>query len=467
MLPRLYLFTVLCLNSAVALAEVNSDPDVSASVPVKVAESSDKVSPQQEEARKQVISEGEDPQEQKRSEHEEQVEEHIELQQQTEPVAEKDVVLDKAREEVKSEEQEPSFEREQEVKKPVVEEPLKGDVYGSIRLHYRTTDAGSIIGDAGSRIGAEGEWRATEDTWVYARVEAGFNLLDEIDQLLSPGGGAGEGSQGDSIFARLYSVGIATPVVVADFGKSWSSYYKISNFTDRFDSVGSSAVGTFNANTDGGATGTGRADGVLQTRAYIDFLPEAWKVKPFNLNIQLQSDQPIPRVDGENYQNAIGLSAVLESREDYSFGIAYNRARIDDLNNPAVQAAGIRGDAEAYLIGARWFDEQWYLGFTLARLRNHETTDAGTYFIGWGSELYSRYRLIKGYWLVAGYNWLDPDDGEIQAGQFQLRYGVVGLRYSIDEFNRLAYAEWRVDSTVSENGEVLGNIFTIGIRWNF
>jgi len=226
-------------------------------------------------------------------------------------------------------------------------------------------------------------------------------------------------------------------------------------------------VGTFNATTDGGATGTGRADGVLQTRAFIDFLPETWKVKPFNLNIQLQSDQPIPRVDGVNYQNAIGLSAVLESSDDYSFGIAYNRARIDDLNNPAVQAAGIRGDAEAYLIGARWFDEQWYLGFTAARLKNHETTDAGTYFIGWGSELYTRYRLIKGYWLVAGYNWLVPDDEEIQAGQFELKYGVVGLRYSIDDFNRLAYAEWRLDNTISETGENLGNILTVGVRWDF
>jgi len=467
MLSRLRLLIVLCLSSAASLAEVDSDSAVSASVPVDVAEPSDQVSPQQEEARQQVMSEEEDPQAQNRSEREEQVDGFIEQQQQTEPVPEKDMVLEKARKEVKSEEQEPSFDREQVVKKPVVKEPLKGDIYGSIRLHYRSIDAGSIFGDAGSRIGAEGEWRTTPDTWVYARVEAGFNLLDELDTLLTPGGGAGEGDQGESVFARLYTVGIETPVVVAGFGKNWSSYYKISNFTDRFDSVGSSAVGTFNADTDGGATGTGRADGVLQTRAYIDFLPEAWKVKPFNLNIQLQSDQPIPGVDGENYQNALGLSAVMESTDDYSFGIAYNRARIDDLNNPAVQAAGIRGDAEAYLIGARWFDEQWYLGITAARLRNHETTDAGTYFIGWGSELYTRYRLIKRYWLVAGYNWLVPDDDEIQAGQYELKYGVVGLRYSIDDFNRLAYAEWRLDSTVSESGETLGNIFTIGIRWDF
>jgi len=158
---------------------------------------------------------------------------------------------------------------------------------------------------------------------------------------------------------------------------------------------------------------------------------------------------------------------VLELSDDFTFGIAYNRAQIEDLDNPAVVAAGIKGDAKALLFGARWFDEQWYLALTAARLENHETTDKGTYFIGWGSELYARYRLIKSYWLVAGYNWLSPDKDETQAGQYELLYGVVGLRYSIDDFKRLAYAEWRLDSTTGEDGEALGNIFTIGVRWDF
>jgi predicted porin len=190
-------------------------------------------------------------------------------------------------------------------------------------------------------------------------------------------------------------------------------------------------------------------------------------VEPFNLNVQLQSGQPIPRVEGVRYQNAIGLSTVLELSDDFTFGIAYNRAQIEDLDNPAVVAAGIKGDAKALLFGARWFDEQWYLALTAARLENHETTDKGTYFLGWGSELYARYRLIKNYWLVAGYNWLSPDKDETQAGQYELLYGVVGLRYSIENFKRLAYVEWRLDGTISEDGEALGNIFTIGMRWGF
>jgi predicted porin len=460
MQPGIHLFIVLCLSSAIVLAEDTGDaaPVESESGADATRETADQ---ENAEARQKVVSESEDPQEQKKLERVEGAAQEDGLA----PAVE--AKKEKARGEVESEGEEPRIEREEVVEKTVVEQPYSGRIYGSLRLRYRSTAEGSILGDAGSRIGLEGEYRTAEESWLYARVEAGFNVLDELDTLLSPGGGAGEGQQGDSFFPRLYTVGIDTPVIVASYGKSWSSYYKISNFTDRFDSAGSSAVGTFNANTDGGSTGTGRADNVLQTLAFIDFMPEKWRVKPFNLNIQVQSSQPIPGVESVDYRYAFGLSAVLDSRDDYSLGVAYNRARVDDLDNPAVQAAGIEGDAEAFLVGARWFDEQHYIGFTVARLWNHEATDEGTYFIGLGSELYARYRLIKSYWLVGGYNWLVPDDDQVQAGEYELRYGIVGLRYSIDEFNRLAYAEWRLDSTTSETGEKIGNIFTIGVRWDF
>ena len=463
---------MLCLSAADTVAETGNDDASRSAEQIEESAPVEQVSAEQEEARQQVISEEEDPQAQKTSERQDVIREAAEQEgamEQTvdEQATEAKPASDTPRKEVESEGEEPRFEREREITEPVTRERFDGRIYGSVRLRYRSTDVGSVLGDAGSRAGLEGDLKIARDSWVSGRVEVGFNLLDEIDTLLSPGGGSGESEQGDSLFPRLYSVGIETPVVVASYGKSWSTYYKISNFTDRFDSAGSSAVGTFNANTDGGATGTGRADSVLQTLAYIDFMPEKSKINPFNLNIQLQSGQPIPGVEGVNYQYAFGLSAVLDSREDYSLGVAYNRARIDELDNAAVQAAGIEGDAEAYLLGARWFDDQRYIAFTVARLRNHEATDLGTYFLGWGSELYARYRLIKGYWLVGGYNWLTPDEDEIQAGEYELLYGIIGLRYSIDDFNRLAYAEWRIDSTVSETGERLGNIFTIGIRWDF
>ena len=293
MLPRLPIIIAVCLSSAAVQAEEAGDPAAAVSGS-DTAVSSDQVAQEKQEARRQVISEGEDPQDEKSVDRHESAEQAVEQARQPARVSAVEEEIEKAREEVRSEAEEPRIEREEIVEKTVAEQPYTGKIYGSVRLRYRSTDAGSVLGDAGSRVGLEGEYRIDQQSWVFARLEVGFNLLDELDTLLSPGGSGGESEQGDSLFPRLYTVGIDTPVILASYGKSWSTYYKIAGFTDRFDSAGGSAVGTFNANTDGGATGTGRADNVLQTLAFIDFLPEKWRVNPFNLNIQLQSGSLYP-----------------------------------------------------------------------------------------------------------------------------------------------------------------------------
>jgi hypothetical protein len=100
MSPKLHLLIALCLCSANILAEVKTDQPDSTGVPVDAAESPGQVTPQQEEVLQQVISEGEDPQELQRSEHEEQVEELIEHQQPAEAAPEKEVP-DKDRDDIR------------------------------------------------------------------------------------------------------------------------------------------------------------------------------------------------------------------------------------------------------------------------------------------------------------------------------------------------------------------------------
>ena len=77
MFSRLYLFTVLCLNSAAIMAEVSSDAVSTASEPAEVSAPAEQVSEEQEEARQQVISEEEDPQAQRTSERQEEIREIV------------------------------------------------------------------------------------------------------------------------------------------------------------------------------------------------------------------------------------------------------------------------------------------------------------------------------------------------------------------------------------------------------
>ena len=360
---------------------------------------------------------------------------------------------------------------EQEVKtlevpeKPAIKK-YDFNLYGNYRLRYRAVDGGDFaLSDGGSRFGADADYQLLPKLKVFGRAEVGFNLLSELDSLIDTNDSAPEGKAGNSFFKRLLYVGVETPGYFLTYGKSWSTYYKVAGFTDRFAGTGGDASGTYNAGTDGGATGTGRAQEVIQTRLHMGKLPEVIGIKPFNLNLQVQQGEPIPLVDGEHYGTALGLSAIHQVRPEFSLGIAYNIAEIKDLDEPGIRLAGLDGNAQAMLVGTRHFGEKWYLGTVVSRLLNHETTDQGTYFDGWGWEVYGQYQLREKIWLTGGWNYLRPDSDRL-SGDYEIKYGVLGLRYSHDGFQNMIYANVKLDGGHLTDGEALGNVVTIGLRWN-
>jgi predicted porin len=382
--------------------------------------------------------------------------------------SEADAAQEEARaREVTAEEDPLAQQQAESVEKPEEKaaEPNRINLYGSVRFRYRNQEGEEILGDGDSRIGIEGKWQFLHEKWLFGRVEAGINLLDELDFLLNPKGRPPERSFGDAMFPRLAYVGIDLPSTIAVFGKNWSTYYQVASFTDRFEATGGSASGTYNAGTDGGETGTGRADLTLQTRFLIDFLPQKW-MKPFNVNVQIQHGQPIPWINDVHYGTAFGLSTILQTKNDFTLGVAYNWAQVKDKDNPAVQAAGIDGNAQALLIGSRWFGDNWYVGVTVSRLHNLDATDEKIYFDGWGWELYAQRRLLKRLWVVGGWNQLEPDSDQVHAGAYNVNYGVIGLRYTFKEFTRMIYVTAQFENSHNADGTRVGNIFTVGLRWD-
>ncbi len=339
-------------------------------------------------------------------------------------------------------------------------------LYGSVRVRYRDAGTESFWGDGGSRFGLSGRWQFRPATWLIGRGEAGVNLLDTADLLFNRGDRPPGSKIGDEIFLRLLYLGIETPDVNVTAGKNWSTYYRVSSFTDRFQGTGASASGTFNAGTDGGNTGTGRADDVLQARGVLGTFRPTSILKPLNLNFQVQHGQAIPRTDGFNYRTTIGISSVLETGEGVAMGLAYNHASIDSADLPALSAVGIDGDATAAIIGVRWYSDDWYAGTVVARLENHETTGRNIYFDGIGWEVYAQYKLYKRWWAVGGWNKLEPDSDQVQAGDYNVDYGVIGLRYSFEGFRQMIFANARLESSMTQDGLELDNVYTIGVRWD-
>lgn len=337
--------------------------------------------------------------------------------------------------------------------------------YGSVRLHlinaFNVDDANqeTALGDGASRFGLRAEWQLSRNWWIYGRAEGGFDVLDTFTPK------AGE-DEGKGITRRLLHGGFDSENLALTYGKSWSSYYKIAGIADRFSIFGGSGVGIYNAGTDGGATGLGRADDVLQARIFTNSL-RALSIRPFNLNLQYQHGQPIPQVRGKTYGKAYGASAWLETESDRGLGIAYQRNKINDPEDPVIAAAGIDGDARALALAFRNYGERWYAALVLARLENIETTDEKLYVNGEGAELYAQWQFRDRWWVIGGGNWFRPDRDDPEAGEYEVLYGVIGLRYTFDSFRRMIYAEYRLSGGTLADGTPRKNELTLGVRWDF
>jgi predicted porin len=346
------------------------------------------------------------------------------------------------------------------------EEPNGVSLYGSVRIRYSYSDVDSYWGDGGTRAGLDGRYQYRPRQWLHGRLEIGINLADALDQIVNRKGRGSDYEIGSNASLRILYLGIETPRHVTTFGKNWSAFYQVADFTDRFESFGGSASGAYNAGTDGGPTGTGRADEVLQGRFTLGQGTLIGDRNPVTVNLQVQYGQDIPQLEEETYGVALGLSALSKPTEKLTVGIAYNHAEVDAETRDSATGSGLDGDAQAALLGARWVDERWSAGFVLSRLKNHETSDAGVYFDGTGSELFVAANLAGPWWVVGGWNTLEPDNDQNRAGSYRIRYGVLGLRYTFDRFRQMLYVEVRLDDSRSTGGDETGNIYTAGVRWD-
>ncbi len=387
----------------------------------------------------------------------EEVAEEVNLQADEDPLAEQ-----QAEKQIKQKQAE-------ETAEPILEpeKALSLSPYASARLRYREVKSESPIwSDGGSRAGLKGRWGYAAQSSVFGLVEYGFDLLDSFDRLFSPGGTSSERGSSGAIFPRLFYLGWETTNNFLTVGKNWSAYYQVAHWTDRMQAAGGSALGVYNADTDGGPTGTGRADTVLQTRFATDFLPQRW-FEPFKINLQIQEGRPIPQTESLDYGYAIGASTIVETENNYFVGLAINYADVKDVDSPQALAVSLQGDAQAYLFGLRKFTDDWYVALSVARLLNHETTDQGIYFDGWGSEFYAHRRITEKVWLGGGFNVLQPDADQVQAQAYEIAYGLAELRYTFRRFSRMVFLNYRLERGQLQTGKEIPDVLTLGVRWDF
>src|SRR5262245_24549154 len=298
------------------------------------------------------------------------------------------------------------------------------DFYGSLRaLTAVDTDGHTEVRNISSRLGLRGEKDLFKGISAFGRWEVRVNLVANDRAILlvdgDPGTPIGQGAQ--AVFSRLGFVGIATKIGNFSWGKQWSPYYDIAEFSDQLVVFSGFASGAFPAGTDGGISGTGRAERALLYRG-------AWG--PVAVGLQAQNRSLT--IENRDFADAWAASLILGRQTGFAIGAAFNKVR-DGVEFPTLNESQ-HGD-QAAIFGARYRGNRFYAGATFALLKQHEVDDFGRRFDGNGFEVALRGNLTERLWLEGAYNDLSP--GSDHPGDFRTRFGATNLVYGFSEASRV------------------------------
>ena len=328
------------------------------------------------------------------------------------------------------------------------------DSYGSLRVLTATdTDGHSEVRNNSSRLGIRGEKELFGSLTAFGRYEFGMNLVANDRTILltggDPGTPIGQGSQ--AVFTRLGFVGIGTPIGNISWGKQWSPYYDVAEFSDQLVVFSGLASGAFGAGTDGGLAGTGRSERAVIYR-------EAWG--PVALGLQIQNRSLT--LNDRAWADAFGGSLILGRQYGFAIGAAYNEVR-DGVLLPTPNETQL-GD-KATIFGARYRGARFYAGAIYSLLKQHEVDDLGLRFDGNGFELALRQNLTDRIWIEGAYNDLNPDSDH--PGDFRLQFGAVNVVYGFGEASRLFGGFKFENSDRTDGTDFQTSTFAGGLNYTF
>jgi predicted porin len=332
---------------------------------------------------------------------------------------------------------------------------LNVDSYGSLRvLSAADTDGHWEVRNNSSRIGIRGEKLLFGDDFMaFGRYEMGVNMVANDRAILLTGGDVGSpiGQGSQAVFTRLGFVGIKTPVGNFSWGKQWSPYYDVAEFTDQLQVFSGTANGAFGALTDGGLAGTGRSERAIIYR-------EAWGPIAGGLQIQQRS----LTINDKHFADTFGGSLVLGRQNGFAAGAAYNKVR-DGVLLPTVNEPQL-GD-KSTIFGVRFRTDSFYAGTTYAILDQHEIDDLGRRFDGHGFELALRQHFTERAWIEGAFNNLQPNSDH--PGDFRIRFGAANIVYNFSVASRV-FAGFKLEkSRNSDRTPLTDSTFAAGLNYTF
>lgn len=253
-------------------------------------------------------------------------------------------------------------------------------------------------------------------------------------------------------------------------GKQNSAHYDIASYTtDRWNVFGGQASLAYPASTDGGETGTGRANRALTYRN------SAFDRLDFTLQTSFRS------ADSGHFFDGFGVSSQLAVLPGLTIGASYTKSLLPEGTQEIV--LGLDADNSDYVaLGAKFSSPSLDLGAVFTTQKNgdfvhvfQEVTPVGivtpqpvtVVFDGSGVELFAKAKFER-FSILGGFvDYESRSDDLILPDDFRTRYGILGAELYLAK-NGYAYTEWRIfDDSVNADKSTGFNVFTFGFFYHF
>ncbi len=338
--------------------------------------------------------------------------------------------------------------------------------YGSVRTIISIPANGPAeVQDDATRVGINfGTFGAIK---VIGTTEWGVNLV-QSETTLNAGATTASGfgvvqQVTQPVFgARLGFLGVDTGKFgVLSYGKQNSTHYDVTSYTtDRFNVFGGISTVTYPAGTDGGQSGTGRAD---QTILYhVNFA----KIFDFGAQGQLRT------ANTSQAFNGFGFSLQAKVLPALKIGGAYNKTYFDQFLTNTV----LHGGTDYWAFGGmgRWRPVEWgavYIHQNRGDLAFIPDPAGGPSniavgFSANGVELYSRLWFGKFAAVLGFEDYIPFDLSPLINPDFKTRYAVVGAEWHISP-SGYAFIESRLGDTTDAVGNGGFNAAALGFRYDF
>jgi predicted porin len=337
------------------------------------------------------------------------------------------------------------------------------DLYGRFDGHLEVSSHDISFANNGSRFGIAAEQTLGGGFELIGRGEWSIKLGEgdsryHLDENPSIGFGTFSSTQSSAIGTRLGFVGMSLgDYGTLTLGKQWAVYYDVSEWTDQYTVFGATGSSTYNAGTDGGQTGTGRANDAVVYRVALG---------PFQLGAQAQF-----RAATATGLDSLAGSLVYDSGFGLRVGVAYSHAFLEDLG---LELVGFDGTgARAFTAGISYKDDAWVFATVNTWTRNHEIvngTQAAVMYDTLGAELFVARKLAGRLMLYGGFDLAIPRglDPRFVNPNYGTRDVLFGARWLFDSKVRsYAYVEGRTGASIAADGSPAPDVITLGLRLSY